>query len=81
MFTKQLFKAALTVSAATVLALSAGGAWAQQATNNTQQITLRDAVAIGIATNPEHGIVANNRRATDEELRQAKSLYRPSIDF
>jgi adhesin transport system outer membrane protein len=81
MFTKQLFKAALTVSAATVLALSAGGASAQQATNNTQQITLRDAVAIGIATNPEHGIVANNRRATDEELRQARSLYRPSIDF
>src|SRR5690606_17907502 len=76
-----LSKAALTVSAAALLALTATGAMAQQATNNTQQISLRDAVAIGVATNPEHGIVANNRRATDEELNQAKALYRPSIDF
>lgn len=81
MSTKPLFKAALTLIAALALGLTANGAAAQQATNNTQQISLRDAVAIGVATNPEHGIVANNRRATDEELRQAQSLYRPSIDF
>lgn len=43
--------------------------------------TLRDAVAVGVLTNPEYGIVANNRRATDEELAQAKALYLPSIDF
>ena len=78
---RQVFKAALTVSAAALMALASGSAAAQQATNNTQQITLRDAVAIGVATNPEVGIVDNNRRATDEELRQAQSLYRPSIDF
>lgn len=43
-------------------------------------LSLRDALAIGIATNPEYGVVAANRRATDEELRQAKSLYLPSVD-
>jgi adhesin transport system outer membrane protein len=81
MFTNKMGKAALMLSAAVLLATAATGASAQQATNNTQQISLRDAVAIGVATNPEVGIVDNNRRATDEELRQAKALYRPSIDF
>lgn len=81
MLHRPLFKAALTVSAAALLALTATGASAQQATNNTQQITLRDAVGIGVATNPEVGIVDNNRRAIDEEKRQARALYRPSIDF
>ena len=42
--------------------------------------TLRDAVALGIETNPQAGIVENDRRATDEELGQAKALYLPSID-
>lgn len=44
-------------------------------------LSLRDAVGIGINTNPENGVVQTNRRATDEELRQARALYRPSIDF
>ncbi len=44
-------------------------------------MSLRDAVAIGVNTNPETGVVQTNRRATDEELRQAKALYFPSIDF
>lgn len=44
------------------------------------QISLSEAVAIGVRTNPEYNIVANNRRATDEELNQAKALYLPSID-
>ncbi len=44
-------------------------------------ITLRDAVAVGVATNPQTGIVENNRRATDEELAQAKALYLPSLDL
>lgn len=43
-------------------------------------MTLQQAVGIGVNTNPEHGVVASNRRATDEELRQAKALYYPSID-
>lgn len=48
--------------------------------NNPMEITLQEAVAIGVSTHPEYGIVANNRRATDEELRQARGLYLPSID-
>jgi outer membrane protein, adhesin transport system len=43
-------------------------------------MTLQQAVGVSVLTNPEHGVVANNRRATDEELRAAKSLYLPSID-
>jgi adhesin transport system outer membrane protein len=43
--------------------------------------TLRDAVAVGVLTNPQYEAVANNRRATDEELNQAQALYLPSIDM
>lgn len=44
-------------------------------------LSLPDVVAIGINTNPETGVVQTNRRATDEELRQARALYLPSLDF
>ncbi len=44
-------------------------------------MNLRDVVAVGLSANPEYHIVANNRRATDEELNQAVDLYFPSIDF
>lgn len=44
-------------------------------------LSLRDAVAVGVNTNPETGVVQTNRRATDEELRQARALYLPSLDF
>lgn len=48
----------------------------------TQRIvTLRDAVAVGVLVNPQTEAVENNRRATDEELKQAKALYLPSIDL
>lgn len=43
-------------------------------------ISLTDALAIGISTNPEYGTVASSRRATDEELRQGKALFLPSVD-
>ena len=43
-------------------------------------VPLRQAVAVGVTTNPEYGTIVNNRRATDEELEQAKGGYRPSID-
>ncbi|MEM6811229.1 MAG: TolC family outer membrane protein [Pseudomonadota bacterium] len=46
-----------------------------------QQMTLGQAISIGVMTNPEYGVVAGTRRATDEELNQAKALYLPSIDF
>ena len=57
---------------------------AQQAaspTTNPRQMDLRSAVAVGISTNPETGVVQSNRRATDEELNQAKGLYLPSVDL
>lgn len=47
---------------------------------SAEELTLEEAVARGVSTNPQYGVVANNRRATDEELGQAKGLYRPSID-
>lgn len=67
---------ALPVPPVQAIAPAAGGA-----AESSKIMNLRDAVAVGVATNPEYGIVANNRRATDEELVQAKSLYRPSIDL
>jgi len=45
------------------------------------QMTLSEAISAGVMTNPEYGTVAATRRATDEELNQAKALYLPSIDF
>ena len=45
-----------------------------------EELPLEEAVERGMMTNPEYGIVANNRRATDAELRQAKGLYLPSLD-
>lgn len=43
--------------------------------------TLEDTVQATLATNPEIGEVAANREAIDQELRQARSLYAPSIDL
>jgi adhesin transport system outer membrane protein len=42
--------------------------------------TLHDALSVGVATNPEYGVVAASRRATDEELEQGEALFLPSID-
>jgi len=42
--------------------------------------SLEDAVRISLATNPDIGVVASNREAVDEELRQARGLYLPQID-
>lgn len=75
---KTLRRLCLAASAAVLVSLSAG-AFAAEGGGKT--MTLRDAVAVGVATNPEYGIVASSRRATDEELRQAQGLYLPSIDF
>lgn len=74
---KMIKRFALSVSLTTLLAFSSPQINAQE----DQVITLQDAVSVGVVTNPEYGIVATNRRATDEELRQAKALYLPSIDL
>jgi len=46
-----------------------------------EEITLERAVARGVVSNPEYGVVANNRMATEEELDQGKGLYGPSVDL
>lgn len=72
----------VTASVAALLAFSAGpSAYSQdQALHKSLSISLRDAVATGVATNPEYGVVAASRRATDEELEQGRALFLPSID-
>lgn len=42
---------------------------------------LKEAVQLALSTNPDIGIVASNREAVDEELRQARGLYLPQIDI
>lgn len=71
----------VAVPAAVPPAMPVTTAQSAPAAKNPMQINLRDAVATGVLTNPEYGIVSNNRRATDEELRQARSLYLPSVDL
>lgn len=66
----------LTIAASGSLVFSATQADAQQA----QTLSLSNAVATGVSTNPEYGEVAASRRATDEELRQGEALYLPSVD-
>lgn len=72
---------ALTASTIALLGLSAGAAFSQEEKlHDALSISLRDAVATGILTNPEYGVVAASRRATDEELKQGRALYLPSVD-
>lgn len=66
----------LTTAVSALLAIGASQATAQENTT----ISLRDAVAVGVATNPEYGVVAASRRATDEELNQGEALFLPSVD-
>lgn len=78
LWTKQLIKrAALLASCAAIISF-ATTAIAQDA---PAQMSLSEAISAGVMTNPEYGVVAATRRATDEELEQAKALYLPSIDF
>lgn len=58
-----------------------GVASAASAQSKPTEMSLGQAVSTGVMTNPEYGIVAASRRATDEELNQAKALYLPSIDL
>lgn len=66
--------------AAGYIAVGSYGAQAQDELHSSQNLTLRDAVAVGIETNPEYGVVAASRRATDEELEQGRALFLPSVD-
>jgi len=73
---KRLRTLCLTTAASALLVFGAGPVVSQENTT----ITLRDAMAVGIATNPEYGLVAASRRATDEELNQGEALFLPSVD-
>ncbi len=57
-----------------------GSVFAFASIAGAEATSLEDAVKMTLATNPDIGIVAHNREATDEELRQARGLYFPSID-
>jgi adhesin transport system outer membrane protein len=43
--------------------------------------TLEDTVETTLTTNPEVGVVAADREAIDQEVRQARALYAPSVDL
>jgi adhesin transport system outer membrane protein len=64
----------------TVSLLSLVIASSAMASGEDKHLTLQDAVAKGMIRNPEYGVVANNELATNEELNQAKALWKPSID-
>jgi outer membrane protein, adhesin transport system len=72
----------LTVSTVALVSLGSANAFSQQdeKLHEALSIGLKDAVATGLSTNPEYGIVASSRRATDEELKQGKALFLPSVD-
>ncbi|TPK51719.1 MULTISPECIES: TolC family protein [unclassified Mesorhizobium] len=44
-------------------------------------LTLKEAVAVAVESNPEIGQAIENREAIEFELRQAKGLYLPSVDL
>ena len=57
------------------------GLCAAPMTASAEELSLERAVARGMITNPEYGVVANNRMATQEELQQGEGLFLPSIDL
>ena len=87
----KLFKLCLGAAAALFLvSVTAGLSYAQDQDTNAGaeqilhpglNVTLREAVASGLNSNPEYGVVAASRRATDEELNQGRALFYPSLDF
>ncbi len=46
-----------------------------------QAASLNEAIDLAISTNPDIGVVASNREAVDEELKQARGLWLPQIDL
>lgn len=66
----------LSAAVSALLVFQAPQSFSQEA----KTTSLRDALAVGVATNPEYGTVAASRRATDEELNQGKAQFLPSVD-
>ncbi len=74
---KKMRTLCLSAAVSALVLTSAGQAFSGE--NDVK--TLRDALAVGISTNPEYGVVAASRRATDEELEQGEALFLPSVDL
>lgn len=51
------------------------------ACSGASALTLKEAIAVAVESNPEIGQAIQNREAIEFELRQAKGLYLPSIDL
>src|SRR5215510_2542102 len=68
------FRSLLLAAGTAGLALMAAGGPASA-------LSLKDAVSLAISTNPDVGVVSNDRRAIDQELRQGRALYYPQIDL
>src|SRR4051812_50114882 len=69
---KQHSRSALLLGAALGLVLSVS--------SSAQAMSLKDAIQLVLTTNPEVGVVAKDRRAGDQGLRQARGLDFPQID-
>ena len=63
------------------LALLSAAGFAALASPEADAMTLQEAVAYTVETNPEIGEATSNREAIDFELRQARGLYLPQIDL
>lgn len=50
-------------------------------TTGANALTLREAMAVALESNPQIGQAVESREAIEFELRQARALYLPSIDF
>ncbi|WP_222182376.1 TolC family outer membrane protein [Geminicoccus harenae] len=51
------------------------------AASSAQATTIADTVRATVATNPEIGVVRNDRLAVDQELQQARALGLPTLDL
>ncbi|MGI9437026.1 MAG: TolC family outer membrane protein [Geminicoccaceae bacterium] len=49
--------------------------------NDLSAATIEDSIEWALHTNPDVGVVEADRMAIDQELRQARALYMPSIDL
>ncbi len=72
--------APLSISARILIAAVAPVVWLA-AVGAAGAETLEDSVRASLATNPDVGVVAADREAIDQELRQARAGYLPSIDL
>jgi adhesin transport system outer membrane protein len=51
------------------------------ASESAWSLTVKEAVELALSGNPDIGVVASNREAVSEELRQARGLYLPQVDI